>query len=566
MLLKRPRSKHTPVQNVLRIHNFVALANMPPSGCVSVSPQVFTLPVVSCDLRPQEALHQSIASLASLEVIINQVFDSISDRVGASKHSISVLRHRVENASAKVSFLIGKNKSTTVMSNPKYPAPKHLPETLPIFHGRQARDALITDSGTTQEPIVCVRPREGKDWFINFLVQMQPPDRVFDEKQEGLGPIPWYLPSISGLLLFNSDENLYKKYRSLDNLAGVTIEDRRAKDKKAIFQAPSLKDDLSELKQTDYGFLPEIGVLPELNLDLNLPGLGGIVDDVAFNQNFDMGSIAPSAVRAGLINLPTVPAIEASAEQMASRPPPPPPVAKPAAAAPPPPPPPSTNAPPPPPPPPPGNVPPPPPPPPMNAAPPPPPPPAAAAIPAAAAPKPAPADDGSDDGADNPLLAAIRKGTTLKKVSAGEGVAAAADGAGDKPASKKAPPKEEEFDIMAALKKRLNVRWHRAAILFCPKSEVLQQARRAGVGGDEAKKEPPKPSSLAMPDMPKNQPPPPSSSSPAPKPAADAPAPRPRSSSLKPDDVPEPPAPAPLANMRLPQVVSSGGESDGSDW
>jgi WAS family protein 1 len=461
---------------------------MPPIGCVSVSPQVFTLPVVSCDLRPQEALHQSIAALASLEVIINQVFDSISDRVGASKHSISVLRHRVDNASAKVSFLIGKNKSTTVMSSPKYPAPKHLPETLPIFHGRQAKDALVTDSGTTQEPIVSVRPREGKDWFINFLVQMQPPDRVFDEKQEGLGPIPWYLPSVSGLLLFNSDDNLYKKYRSLDNLAGVTIEDRRAKDKKAIFQAPSLKDDLSELKQTDYGFLPEIGVLPELNLDLNLPGLGGIVDDVAFNQNFDMGSIAPSAVRAGLINLPTVPAIEASAEQMASMPPPPPPVVKTAAAAassvPPPPPPPVTNAPPPPPPPPPAaNAPPPPPPPPTNAAPPPPPPPAAAP---AAVPKPAaPADDGSDDGADNPLLAAIRKGTTLKKVSAGEGVAASADGAGDKPAAKKAPPKEEEFDIMAALKKRLNVSSYPAPGLFY---EFLTLFNRPGALESEATK------------------------------------------------------------------------------
>jgi hypothetical protein len=335
---------------------------MPPSGCVSVSPQVFQLPVVSCDLRPQEALYQCIASLASLDVIINQVFDSITDRVGASKHSIHVLRHRVDNAYAKVQFLIGKNKSTTVMSSPKYPAPKHLPETLPIFHGRQTRDVLIKDSGTSQEPIVSVRSREGQDWFVNFLVQMQPPNRVADEKQEGLGPIPWYLPSVSGLLLFNSDENLYKKYRSLDNLAGVTIEDRRAKDKKAIFQAPSLKDDLSELKQTDYGFLPEIGMLPELNLDLNLPGLPGIVEDVAFNQNFDMGSIAPSAVRAGLINLPSVPAIEASAEQMASMPPPPPPVARPVAApaaaptiaaAPVPPPPPVTNAPPPPPPPPP---------------------------------------------------------------------------------------------------------------------------------------------------------------------------------------------------------------------
>jgi hypothetical protein len=68
-------------------------------------------------------------------------------------------------------------------------------------------------------------------------------------------------------------------------------------------------------------------------------------------------------------------------------------------------------------------------------------------------------DDEDDDGVDNPLLSQIRKGTTLKKVSDD---APAAVGA----AKKGAPPKEEEFDIMAALKKRLN-------------------ARRAGVGGDE---------------------------------------------------------------------------------
>jgi hypothetical protein len=53
-------------------------------------------------------------------------------------------------------------------------------------------------------------------------------------------------------------------------------------------------------------------------------------------------------------------------------------------------------------------------------------------------------------------------------VSAGEGAAPSSDAAGDKPAAKKGPPpKEEEFDIMAALKKRLNVR-PQAAAVFTP--------------------------------------------------------------------------------------------------
>ena len=105
---------------------------------------------------------------------------------------------------------------------------------------------------------------------------------------------------------------------------------------------------------------------------------------------------------------------------------------------------------------------------------------------------------------------------------------------------------------------------------------MFYQARRAGVGNDEVKKDPPKPTSLAMPEMPRNRASTlpssasPAAVSPASKPAAEspaAPAPRPRAAtSLKPEEAPEPAAPAPMAGMRLPQVVSSGDESDGSEW
>jgi len=109
-------------------------------------------------------------------------------------------------------------------------------------------------------------------------------------------------------------------------------------------------------------------------------------------------------------------------------------------------------------------------------------------------------------------------------------------------------------------------------VVFLLLSQAFYQARRAGVGSDEVKKDPPKPSSLAMPEMPKNRasPSPSVSASSAAQPASEspaAPAPRARSGSLKPEEkAPEAPAPAPLAGMRLPQVVSSGDESDGSEW
>jgi WAS family protein 1 len=43
-----------------------------------------------------------------------------------------------------------------------------------------------------------------------------------------LGRLPSYLPSVSSILLFNSDENPYKKYVTINNLEGKAGEDRQA--------------------------------------------------------------------------------------------------------------------------------------------------------------------------------------------------------------------------------------------------------------------------------------------------------------------------------------------------
>ena len=45
-------------------------------------------------------------------------------------------------------------------------------------------------------------------------------EHVTDEAAEGLGRLPAYLPSISSILLFNSDENPYQLYHSINNLEG----------------------------------------------------------------------------------------------------------------------------------------------------------------------------------------------------------------------------------------------------------------------------------------------------------------------------------------------------------
>lgn len=55
---------------------------------------------------------------------------------------------------------------------------------------------------------------------------------------EGLGRLPSHLPSISSLLLFNTQENPYNVYATIDNLLGVDAEEETGDKKDILADAP----------------------------------------------------------------------------------------------------------------------------------------------------------------------------------------------------------------------------------------------------------------------------------------------------------------------------------------
>lgn len=61
-----------------------------------------------------------------------------------------------------------------------------------------------------------------------------------DEAEEGLGGLPSNISSISSLLLFNTTENLYKKYVFLDPLAGAVTKTHTmlGTEEEKLFDAP----------------------------------------------------------------------------------------------------------------------------------------------------------------------------------------------------------------------------------------------------------------------------------------------------------------------------------------
>ena len=175
-------------------------------------------------------------------------------------------------------------------------------------------------------------------------------ERSNDEKGEGLGSLPRYLPSVSSLLLFNTDENPYKKYVVLDPLEGAKTKtrDKIIEEENKLSEAPitiTQGEELGRAQQDSIMYVPLMPELSQLDVPEMLPQLEYVASDVFYTA--DVGaSIAPSLANAAVPELPNLADPEAPAAELppvSGEPPPPPP---PSGPAPPPPPPPPVDAPP----------------------------------------------------------------------------------------------------------------------------------------------------------------------------------------------------------------------------
>ena len=442
--------------------------------------QVYNVPVLFPDMRRDESLLQITVALEYLDTVVDDVFSRITNRVVESRDKLVEMNGRIQLAQARVDKIKeNSKKATRVISSSKYPA-KDLKAVRSLLQKpkeelRSAADHLETKISSRFPILEGQALRERLVLYsIHSKVKRRAIQRAAHEEEgvgEGLGALPSTIRSVSSLLLFNTDENPYKKYVMMDPLVGVQTKTRsRIEQDEAILLAEAPKsivdgEQLDRMQKTSYFYTPEMSEVPEIDVPISLPDLPGIADDVLYSA--DLPSIAPSLV------MPDLPVIgQASAESSSNAPPPPPSEA----AAPPPPPPPEAAAPPPPPE---AAAPPPPPPaatapPPPNqsaAAPPPPgpPPPAPPPAPAPSAPSSAPPMDGGRSS----LLESIRQAGGSGKVKL--------KSAKDRKLKKKAPVKQDSTTsnnggvfMIAALQAKLRMR----------REGISGKKKKSSAGGD----------------------------------------------------------------------------------
>ncbi|CAI5664320.1 unnamed protein product [Oreochromis niloticus] len=322
--------------------------------------QVYSVPLIQPDLRREEAVHQIADALMYLENISTDIFRRVSESVEKNRHQLKSITDRIRLAQARVDKIKGSKKATKVFSSAKYPAPDQLQDYLSIFTGATDPSSQTRPRHRIQNKLRPFDEKALQEKLMYFPVCVRKKKKTEDETEEGLGSLPRNISSVSSLLLFNTTENLYKKYVFLDPLAGAvtkthTTLETEKEDKP--FDAPlsiTKREQLERQIAESYFYVPDLGQVPEIDVPSYLPDLPGIADDLSYSADLGPG-FAPSGPTHNIPELPcfseesSAPGTQLQRDGPPPPPPPPPPEPSlppiaPASAPPPPPPPPPPPA------------------------------------------------------------------------------------------------------------------------------------------------------------------------------------------------------------------------------
>ena len=300
-----------------------------------MSVQSYNVPVILSELRREETLLQVSDVLEYVEVVANDIFNRISNRVAVERDKLVEINTRIIAAQAKVDSLrTATSKATVVLSPPKYPAPKKVEPYQSMFSDVDRRMKNVRYSKQEVEsrmPDVSIPTLKEKKNFDLFKADLNSEIQESQlrysltvstvEEAEGLGSLPEYLPSVASLLLFNTSKNPYKTYLFTDPLSGHIKKTTRDKiiEERVLEEAPTSIQTGEELGRyqgaNDVTYRPKLGSLPEMEVP-NILNLPNVAENVLYNTF--QPSIAPSLVTEG--ELPDV-----DPSLSSNQPPPPPP-------------------------------------------------------------------------------------------------------------------------------------------------------------------------------------------------------------------------------------------------
>ncbi|KAF3688872.1 WASH complex subunit 1 [Channa argus] len=272
--------------------------------------QVYSVPLIQPDLRREEVVHQIADALFYLETISTDIFRRVSESVEKNRHQLQSVTDRIRLAQARVDKIKGSKKATKVFSSAKFPAPDRLQDYTSLFTEATDPSSQTRSRHKIQNKLRPFEEKTLQEKLMYYPVCVSNKKKSEDETEEGLGSLPRNISSVSSLLLFNTTENLYKKYVFLDPLAGAVTKTHttlETEKEEKPFDAPlsiTKREQLERQTAESYFYMPDLGEVPEIDVPSYLPDLPGIADDLSYSADLGPG-FAPSGPTHNIPELPS---------------------------------------------------------------------------------------------------------------------------------------------------------------------------------------------------------------------------------------------------------------------
>ena len=220
-----------------------------------------------------------------MDQLTKEICSRIQQKADDTTKQLKEIQDRIQIAENKIGQLRGRKKATVVKSSSSFPADEKTRAPVQIFpDGRMLPNSHETDPYHSTQFAISSKYNPNTDASlrekVNFYA-VKPPSQTRKAHEviadEGLGHMPATLSSVSGLLLFNTDQNVYSKYATQDPLEAPGSRFRESE----IIEEPNKEFGTTTLGQTgtirvaglDFRYVPKLDNLPELDLPENLPGL-----------------------------------------------------------------------------------------------------------------------------------------------------------------------------------------------------------------------------------------------------------------------------------------------------
>ncbi|KAL9653202.1 hypothetical protein ABK040_009508 [Willaertia magna] len=288
------------------------------SPAVFPNTSIYEVPVIHQQNRI-ENIKQMLDSLEHLDRLSTNIFQRITNQVNEQKVVLNKLQQKTQVVNKAIEWVKNERKNDVikVQSSATYPEKNLMTsDSKPLFNDRDRihiENMQVNKYKPGPNNVLfnhkLYNPLDHFDKSVIRQTKKQIPIPTLHEKQ-GLSKYPpSNLKSVSELLCFNTNMNVYHEYHQADPLLGMNnggiIESETILDTKQdlyIDPAPpslsknSVFDVMSGEEQQIKPFAPKLKELPKFDFPTNL-ALPNIVDTTQWDSNLDfMPSIAPSSL------------------------------------------------------------------------------------------------------------------------------------------------------------------------------------------------------------------------------------------------------------------------------